>query len=101
MATLCYFRFWIGFGIGGDYPLSATIISEYANKQTRGAFIAVVLAMQGFRILTSGNVALIVSAAFDQTYKAPLYQQNAIASIVLQANYIWRFILMFGAMPGQ
>jgi len=21
MATLCFFRFWLGFGIGGDYPL--------------------------------------------------------------------------------
>uniref|UniRef100_A0A453MDE6 Major facilitator superfamily (MFS) profile domain-containing protein n=1 Tax=Aegilops tauschii subsp. strangulata TaxID=200361 RepID=A0A453MDE6_AEGTS len=36
MATLCFFRFWLGFGIGGDYPLSATIMSEYANKKTRG-----------------------------------------------------------------
>ncbi|RRT80018.1 hypothetical protein B296_00005882 [Ensete ventricosum] len=27
MATLCFFRFWLGFGIGGDYPLSATIMS--------------------------------------------------------------------------
>ena len=36
IATLCFFRFWLGFGIGGDYPLSATIMSEYANKKTRG-----------------------------------------------------------------
>ncbi|KAE9456293.1 hypothetical protein C3L33_11811, partial [Rhododendron williamsianum] len=43
MATLCFFRFWLGFGIGGDYPLSATIMSEYANKKTRGSFIAAVL----------------------------------------------------------
>ncbi|XP_020694333.2 inorganic phosphate transporter 1-4-like, partial [Dendrobium catenatum] len=46
IATLCFFRFWLGFGIGGDYPLSATIMSEYANKKTRGAFIAAVFAMQ-------------------------------------------------------
>jgi PHS family inorganic phosphate transporter-like MFS transporter len=32
-ATLCFFRFWLGFGIGGDYPLSATIMSEYANTR--------------------------------------------------------------------
>ena len=25
MATLCFFRFWLGFGIGGDYPFSTTI----------------------------------------------------------------------------
>ncbi|KAF6156165.1 hypothetical protein GIB67_024135, partial [Kingdonia uniflora] len=37
-----------GFGIGGDYPLSAMIMSKYANKKTRGAFIAAVFAMQGF-----------------------------------------------------
>ncbi|KAJ4973956.1 hypothetical protein NE237_007130 [Protea cynaroides] len=36
VATLCFFRFWLGFGVGGDYPLSATIMSEYANKKTRG-----------------------------------------------------------------
>jgi MFS transporter, PHS family, inorganic phosphate transporter len=46
IVTLCFFRFWLGFGVGGDYPLSATIMSEYANKRTRGAFIAAVFAMQ-------------------------------------------------------
>ena len=46
ITTLCFFRFWLGFGIGGDYPLSATIMSEYANTRTRGGFIAAVFAMQ-------------------------------------------------------
>lgn len=46
IVTLSFFRFWLGFGVGGDYPLSATIMSEYANKRTRGAFIAAVFAMQ-------------------------------------------------------
>jgi len=45
MTMLCFFRFWLGFGIGGDYPLSATIMSEYANKKTRGSFMAAVFAM--------------------------------------------------------
>ncbi|XP_022761869.1 probable inorganic phosphate transporter 1-5 [Durio zibethinus] len=99
MATLCFFRFWLGFGIGGDYPLSATIMSEYANKRTRGAFIAAVFAMQGFGILTGGIVALIVSAAFDHAYNAPPYDVDATGSTVPQADYIWRIILMFGAVP--
>ena len=64
ISTLCFFRFWLGFGIGGDYPLSATIMSEYANKKTRGAFIAAVFAMQGFGILGGGIVALIVAGIF-------------------------------------
>lgn len=99
MATLCFFRFWLGFGIGGDYPLSATIMSEYANKKTRGAFIAAVFAMQGFGILTSGVVALIVSASFDNAFKAPSYATDPLRSTVPQADYIWRIILMFGAIP--
>ncbi|KAG8370409.1 hypothetical protein BUALT_Bualt14G0113900 [Buddleja alternifolia] len=99
MATLCFFRFWLGFGIGGDYPLSATIMSEYANKKTRGAFIAAVFAMQGFGILFSGIISLIVSSAIDHHYKAPTYEQNAAASTVPEADYVWRIILMFGALP--
>ncbi|KAG5236349.1 inorganic phosphate transporter [Salix suchowensis] len=99
MATLCFFRFWLGFGIGGDYPLSATIMSEYANKRTRGRFIAAVFAMQGFGILAGGFVALIVSSAFDHKFKAPTYHENAAASLPPQADYIWRIILMFGAIP--
>ncbi|KAL2530310.1 Inorganic phosphate transporter 1-4 [Forsythia ovata] len=99
MATLCFFRFWLGFGIGGDYPLSATIMSEYANKKTRGAFIAAVFAMQGFGILAGGMVAIIVSASFKAGYPAPAYEDNALASTVPQADYIWRIIVLFGAIP--
>ncbi|CAA0817411.1 Probable inorganic phosphate transporter 1-7 [Striga hermonthica] len=99
MATLCFFRFWLGFGIGGDYPLSATIMSEYANKKTRGAFIAAVFAMQGFGILFSGVLSLVVAAAFDSRFPAPAYQDNAPGSLVPEADYVWRIILMFGALP--
>ncbi|XP_061338267.1 probable inorganic phosphate transporter 1-5 isoform X1 [Gastrolobium bilobum] len=99
ISTLCFFRFWLGFGIGGDYPLSATIMSEYANKKTRGAFIASVFAMQGFGILAGAVVSLIVSSAFNHAYNAPSYAVNAAASLVPQADYVWRIILMFGAIP--
>ncbi|GAB4843129.1 Low affinity inorganic phosphate transporter 1 [Ancistrocladus abbreviatus] len=99
MATLCFFRFWLGFGVGGDYPLSATIMSEYANKKTRGAFIAAVFAMQGIGILTGGIVALIVSAGFESKYHSLSFVEDAAASCPPEADYIWRTILMFGAFP--
>ncbi|KAK7310790.1 hypothetical protein RJT34_08523 [Clitoria ternatea] len=51
MATLCFFRFWLGFGIGGDYPLSATILSEYSNKKTHGI---------GFEILAADHIWRII-----------------------------------------
>ena len=46
LAVIAFWRFILGFGIGGDYPLSATITSEYANSKWRGAFIASVFAGQ-------------------------------------------------------
>ncbi|KAL5784661.1 hypothetical protein ACOSQ2_007053 [Xanthoceras sorbifolium] len=99
MATLCFFRFWLGFGIGGDYPLSATIMSEYANKKTRGAFIAAVFAMQGFGILAGGMFAIIASATFKAKFPAPIYAVDPIQSTVPEADYLWRIIVMFGAIP--
>ncbi|KAG2276875.1 hypothetical protein Bca52824_059430 [Brassica carinata] len=93
------FRFWLGFGIGGDYPLSATIMSEYANKKTRGAFIGAVFAMQGVGILAGGFVALVVSSIFDMKFPAPTYEVDRVLSTPPQADYVWRIIVMFGALP--
>ncbi|CAL5018152.1 unnamed protein product [Urochloa decumbens] len=94
ITTLCFFRFWLGFGIGGDYPLSAAIMSEYANKRTRGAFMAAVFAMQGLGNLAAGIVVLIVSASFMNT---PAYKNST--DMRGQADYVWRIVLMFGSIP--
>ncbi|CAM6089163.1 unnamed protein product [Calypogeia fissa] len=110
LGTLCFFRFWLGVGIGGDYPLSATIMSEYANTQTRGAFIAAVFAMQGFGILAGGFVGLFLSAIFKAKYPTETFsyynvndgknfEQATIASTAPEADYIWRIIFMLGAIP--
>jgi MFS family permease len=39
-------RFILGIGIGGDYPVSATIMAEYAGKSSRGMLVTLVFAMQ-------------------------------------------------------
>nr|CAD1839904.1 unnamed protein product [Ananas comosus var. bracteatus] len=99
VATLCFFRFWLGFGIGGDYPLSAVIMSEYANQRTRGGFIAAVFAMQGFGILVAGLVAMTVSKLFLIKYDAPSFQQSPTLSAQRQGDFVWRIVLMLGAVP--
>ncbi len=40
VTMLSFWRFILGIGIGGDYPLSAVITSEYANVNRRGQMIA-------------------------------------------------------------
>ncbi|XP_047047581.1 inorganic phosphate transporter 1-2-like [Lolium rigidum] len=101
IGTLCFFRFWLGFGVGGDYPLSATIMSEYANKKSRGTFIAAVFAMQGFGILFGTIVSIVVSAAFRNMFPAPPFYINAAESIGPEADYAWRIIVMFGTIPAM
>ncbi|KAK1276437.1 Inorganic phosphate transporter 1-11 [Acorus gramineus] len=99
IGTLCFFRFWLGFGIGGDYPLSATIMSEYANKKTRGAFIAAVFAMQGMGIMFAGLVSMVVSAIFLRFNHAKAFHDDHAGSTQPASDYMWRIVLMLGALP--
>ena len=87
VATLCFFRFCLGMGVGGDYPLSATLMSEYASKRNRGAMIAAVFAMQGIGYLFASAVAIIFSAIWMR------------AEDTANPDHLWRIILAFGAIP--
>ncbi|PHT51293.1 putative inorganic phosphate transporter 1-9 [Capsicum baccatum] len=94
LLSLGFFRFLLGVGIGGDYPLSATIMSEFANRTTRGAFIAGVFSMQGFGILASSTVTMIVCSIFNRAYG-----ENSDNNTPHDADLAWRIILMIGAVP--
>lgn len=47
IGSLSFWRFLLGIGIGAMYPLSAIIMSEYSTRKSRGAYVAIVFAMQG------------------------------------------------------
>ncbi|MGC9204963.1 MAG: MFS transporter [Candidatus Micrarchaeia archaeon] len=81
LILLVIWRLFLGIGIGGDYPLSSTIVAEYSNKIDRGKLIASTFAMQGFGIIAGVALALLL-----------LYMgvPNAIA---------WRLLLAIGAVP--
>jgi PHS family inorganic phosphate transporter-like MFS transporter len=51
-------RFILGLGVGGDYPISATLMSEYAPVRSRGLFVAGVFSMQGWGIVTAALLGL-------------------------------------------
>ncbi|RGB36206.1 major facilitator superfamily domain-containing protein [Rhizophagus diaphanus] len=82
-------RLILGLGIGGDYPLSAIITSEFASKKRRGAMMASVFAMQGFGILFAGVVSLVTLLAFR-----PLILSNS-----QNLDYVWRIIIGVGIIP--
>ncbi len=81
IALLIVFRFVLGVGIGGDYPVSSTLISEYANRRDRGKLITFVFSTQA--------IGLIIG---------PLLTYILIVSGVNQ-ELIWRLLLGFGAIP--
>lgn len=87
IATLCFFRFCLGMGVGGDYPLAATLMSEYSPRHNRGAFVASVFAMQGIGYLAAATVAIIFSSIW---YAAPN---------TANPDHLWRIILAFACIP--
>ncbi|WP_075057113.1 MFS transporter [Thermogymnomonas acidicola] len=57
-------RFFLGMGIGGDYPVSSTLMSEYSGIRHRGGkLVSMVFAMQGFGLLLGAMVG-VLSVAF-------------------------------------
>ena len=68
VGTLCFWRFFLGVGVGGDYPISATIMSEYSSTISRGAYIGSVFAMQGVGYLFAALITAIVTACFATAY---------------------------------
>lgn len=51
ISALTFWRFIMGVGIGGDYPLSAVISSEFAATRSRGRLMTAVFASQGWGYL--------------------------------------------------
>ncbi|XP_062097809.1 probable inorganic phosphate transporter 1-9 [Humulus lupulus] len=99
LASLGFFRFLLGVGIGGDYPLSATIMSEFANKKTRGSFIAAVFSMQGIGILASSMVTMIVCKIFEALSSGGSSSDVTKMATPEEADIAWRIIVMIGAIP--
>ncbi|CEP21838.1 unnamed protein product [Cyberlindnera jadinii] len=99
-AILTFFRIVQGIGIGGDYPMSSVISSEFATTKWRGAIMGAVFANQGWGQLMAGIVALICVAG----YKNDLIDANTSAecghSCQRACDAMWRIVVGFGCVPG-
>jgi MFS family permease len=58
LAVLVAFRFLLGFGVGGDYPVSAVLMSEYAGHKDRGRMVALVFSAQAVGLVVGPLLAL-------------------------------------------
>jgi PHS family inorganic phosphate transporter-like MFS transporter len=74
-------RFVLGTGIGGDYPVSSVLMSEYANRNDRGRLVGLVFSMQALGLIVGPLMALVL------------------LSSGLSGDVTWRLLLGLGAVP--
>src|SRR5580698_1678387 len=78
---LIAFRFVLGVGVGGDYPVSAVMVSEYANRKDSGKLVGMVFGTQALGLIIGPLIALSLlgSGASD--------------------DVVWRVLLGLCALP--
>jgi len=79
--VLIGFRFLLGLGVGGDYPVSAVLMTEYANREHRGRLVGLVFSTQAMGLVVGPLVALALLGAGTGT------------------DLTWRILLGLGAVP--
>ncbi len=82
LTWLIIFRMILGIGIGGDYPVSATIMSEYSGKRSRGQMVGLVFSMQALGLIVGPLIAVLLLA------------------LGISDDIVWRLLLGLGAIPG-
>ncbi|KAF9223533.1 phosphate permease [Gyrodon lividus] len=94
VGVLIVWRFIMGIGIGGDYPLSAIISSEFAATRSRGRLMTAVFAAQGWGQFAAAIVGIIVVSAYKEAIlAAPFPASHPI-------DYTWRLLIGLGCVPG-
>jgi len=81
LAWLIVWRFVLGIGIGGDYPVSAVLMSEYSNRKNRGRLVGMVFSMQALGLIAGPLVALVI------------------LGLGVNHDIAWRLMLGLGAIP--
>ncbi|HEY1639941.1 MAG TPA: MFS transporter [Streptosporangiaceae bacterium] len=81
--VLIGFRFLLGVGVGGDYPVSAVLMTEYANRKDRGRLVGLVFSTQALGLIIGPLIAL------------------AFLGSGVSTGLTWRLLLALGAVPAS
>jgi PHS family inorganic phosphate transporter-like MFS transporter len=97
---LCVWCFLLGIGIGGEYPLSASITSESSEENNRIENLAMVFSMQG-----NNPVFFLFLSLFLVSIGLGTILSSLVLVIITQSmgshnyNAQWRIALGLGALP--
>ncbi|KXL47140.1 hypothetical protein M433DRAFT_152974 [Acidomyces richmondensis BFW] len=95
-----FWRIMMGIGIGGDYPLSAVIVSEFASTRWRGSIIGSVFAMQGLGQFGAAIVSLMATVGYKHALLPASGYEDCTGECKRAVDTIWRIVIGFGAVPG-
>ena len=118
IGVLVVWRFVLGVGIGGDYPLSSVIPAEFASTRIRGRMMVVVGANQGWgqfsafhqpslttqrrpnvqMLFLSFLAAALVAFIIIEGYKSSLLRDDP--AILTHVDFMWRLLIGLGCVPG-
>ncbi|KIL59340.1 hypothetical protein M378DRAFT_14864, partial [Amanita muscaria Koide BX008] len=100
VSALIVWRVLMGIGIGGDYPLSAIIVSEFSPIHIRGRLMAIVIGFQGIGTVAAALVAFVVMSAFK--HEIITNSQSSPFSLGLvqgPVEQMWRLLIGLGCIP--
>lgn len=80
LESLILFRFILGVGIGADYPVCASYVSEFMPKRIRGRMMIAAFSFQAVGIFAAAAVGLFILAMHP-------------------SESAWRWMLVVGAFP--
>jgi len=78
--SLILFRFLLGVGIGADYPVCASYVSEFMPKRIRGRMLIAAFSFQAVGIFAAAGIGLFILALHP-------------------SESAWRWMLVAGAVP--
>lgn len=100
VAVLTFYRIVMGIGIGGDYPLSSIISSEFSTTKWRGAIMSAVGSNQALGQITGGIVAIIIIASYKDDLIGMNNGSECDTACRMACDKMWRLLIGFGAVPG-
>ncbi|QRW08590.1 ATPase [Ceratobasidium sp. AG-Ba] len=87
------FRIVLGIGVGGDYPMSASITGDRASLRKRGTMLIYVFANQGWGSFVGSLMTMTVLACFKKSIdtNGQVYKVDAVWRIVVGLSLIPAF----------
>ena len=81
LASLLFFRFLLGVGVGMNFPVALSFIAEFTNSATKGKYVNLWQAMWYVAAACTGLIAL------------PIF------FLIGESENLWRWAVGFGAVP--